>query len=100
VAQRTSEFGVRLALGAQPSDIARLVLSRGAVLIALGLGLGMAIAAGAGLGLAAFFYGVQPFEPALLALAAAAVLAAALAACWLPARRAAHVDPVIALRAE
>jgi predicted permease len=100
VAQRTSEFGVRLALGAQPSDIARLVLSRGAVLIALGLGLGMAIAAGAGLGLAAFFYGVQPFEPGLLALAAAAVLAAALAACWFPARRAAHVDPAIALRAE
>ncbi len=100
VAQRTPEIGVRLALGAQPSDIAWLVLSRGATLIAVGAGLGLLIAAGAGRGLAAFFYGVRTFEPALLLFTAIPVLGTGLIACWLPARRATRVDPVTALRAE
>jgi predicted permease len=100
VAQRTPEIGVRLALGAQPADIARLVLVRGAALIVGGVGLGLLAAAAAVRGLAAFFYGVNSFEPALLALVTLPVVLAAFAACWLPARRAARVDPMVALRAE
>lgn len=100
VAQRTPEIGLRLALGAQRADIARLVLSRGVALIGLGLALGLLAAIGVARGIAALLYGVGPFEPALLALVVVPVLLAALFACWLPARRATKVDPVVALRAE
>ena len=100
VAQRTPEFGVRLALGAQPRDIFRLVLGRGAVLIALGLGFGLLAAAAAARGIASLLYGVNAFEPALLALAVLPLVPAAFAACWLPARRATRVDPIVALRTE
>jgi len=100
VAQRTPEIGIRLALGALPGDIFRLVLGRGAVLIAFGLGLGLLAAGGAVRGIASLLYGVSPFEPALVAMAAVPVVLAAFAACWLPARRATKVDPLVALRAE
>lgn len=100
VAQRTPEIGVRLALGAQQADIARLFLGRGARLIAIGVALGLAGSLAMARGLAALLYGVNAFEPALLAGAIAVVSACALAACWLPARRAAKIDPIAALRAE
>jgi predicted permease len=100
VAQRTTEIGVRLALGARPADIARLVLVRGMALLACGLGLGLLAAAAVARGLAATFYGISAFEPLLLAAAIVPVAATALLACWLPARRAARVDPMTALRAE
>jgi ABC-type lipoprotein release transport system permease subunit len=100
VAQRTPEIGVRLALGAQPADIARLVLSRGAILIGLGLAVGLLAAVGVARGLAALLYGVSPFEPALLALVVVPVVLAAFIACWLPARKASRVDPIVALRAD
>jgi macrolide transport system ATP-binding/permease protein len=100
VAQRTPEIGVRLALGAQPADILRLVLGRGAMLVAFGLGSGLLAALGAVRGVAALLYGVNPFEPGLLALAVVPIVLAAFAACWLPARRAAKVDPMVALRCE
>lgn len=100
VAQRTPEIGVRLALGAAPGDIARLVLTRGAVLVGLGLLLGLLAAIATARLLAALLYGVAPFEPALLAVAILPILLAAFIACWLPARNAARVDPLIALRSE
>ena len=100
VAQRTPEIGVRRALGAQPADIFRLVLGRGAMLIACGVGLGLLAALGAVRGVAALLYGVSPFEPVLLGFAVVPIVLAALLACWLPARRATKVDPMSALRAE
>lgn len=100
VAQRTAEIGVRLALGAQPADIARLVLTRGIALLACGLGVGLLAAAAAARGLAATFYGVSAFEPLLLAAVIVPVTCTTLLACWLPARRAARVNPIEALRAE
>jgi predicted permease len=100
VVQRTPEIGVRLALGAQRSDIARLILGRGLALIAVGVSLGLGASFLVAHSLAALLYGVNAFEPALLATAAAFVMFCALIACWLPARRAAKVDPMTALRAE
>jgi predicted permease len=100
VAQRTSEIGVRLALGALPGDIVRLVLRRGGVLVGAGLVVGLLAAAGTAHLLAHLLYGVRSSEPALLAAVAAIIGAAALLACWLPARRAARVDPMVALRTE
>jgi predicted permease len=100
VAQRVPEIGVRLALGARPADISRLFLGRGGVLIALGLALGLAGALALGRVLAHAMMGVSAFEPLPLAAAAVGVVLPALAACWLPARRAARVDPLTALRAE
>lgn len=100
VAQRTPEFGVRLALGAQASDITRLVLGRGALLVGLGLFLGLVAAAAATRVLASLLYGLDSVEPTLLAVAVLPLLLAAFAACYLPARRAARIDPLSALRAE
>lgn len=100
VAQRTPEIGVRLALGAQPGDIARLILGRGTALVAAGVALGLAGSIAAARGLAAVLDGVDRFEPLLLAAVTLIVVAAALAACLIPARRATRVDPIVALRAE
>jgi ABC-type antimicrobial peptide transport system permease subunit len=100
VAQRTAEIGIRLALGAQTADIARLVFARGGRLVLPGLAIGTLLAFAATRALAKFFFGVKPFEPALLALVLPAIALAALLACWLPARRATKVDPLVALRAE
>ena len=100
VAQRTPEIGVRLALGAKPADIARLILARGTALIACGVALGLVAAVAVARGLAAMLYGVSAFEPVLLGAVTVLVVLPALAASWLPARRAAKVDPMVALRAE
>ena len=100
VAARTREIGVRLAIGADPERIGRLVLRGGLGLVLPGIALG----AGASLLLTRMFshliYGVEPADPRLLLLAALVLLAVGVAACWLPARRAARVDPMVALRAE
>jgi predicted permease len=100
VAQRTSEFGVRIALGAGPGDIAALVLRQGARLVLLGLGAGL----GAYLALSSIvgklLYGVAATDPATLAIAPVVLALAALAACLLPVRRAVRVNPLEALRAE
>ena len=98
VGQRTREIGIRMALGATPRDIARLVLVGGSGLIAFGLAAGLLGAFGATRFLAAILYEVRPGDPASLAAAAAVLAAAALAAHWFPARRAARLDPVTALR--
>jgi putative ABC transport system permease protein len=100
VAQRTAEIGVRIALGAQSRDIARLILGRGGRLVGFGLLAGLVLGLGITRVLAAAFYGVSSFEPALLALVLPPVILAALTACWIPARRATKVDPLTALRDE
>jgi predicted permease len=100
VGRRTRELGVRLALGARPFDVVRLVLSEGAALGALGIVLGLALAPAVAAALSGVLYGVEPLEPAALALLSATLLAVVVAASVLPARRAAAVDPSLSLRAD
>lgn len=100
VARRTREIGIRLALGAQPRDIFTLILGRGARQTALAIGLGLVLALVAGLLLSDLLYQVNPVDPPALFAAVALLSLAALAACWLPARRATRVSPLIALRSE
>jgi predicted permease len=100
VAQRAGEFGVRTALGARGRDVAALVLGQGLRLVALGGAAGALGAVLVGRLLRAKLYGVGPLDPVSLGASAVALAAAALLASWLPARRAARVDPATALRAE
>jgi ABC-type antimicrobial peptide transport system permease subunit len=100
VTQRFAEIGVRLALGAQARDVVRMVLVQGGKLIAIGTAFGVVGAAAIGRVLAAQVNGVSALDPAVLAGAVVALVAAALVASWLPARRAARTDPMLALRAE
>jgi putative ABC transport system permease protein len=100
VAQRTREIGVRVAVGARMRDVVRLVLGGGLRLALLGIGIGLAGAFAATRLMSVMLYGVAPADPATLAAVAAMLLATALFACWLPARRAARVDPTEALRHE
>jgi len=100
VAQRTREIGVRLALGAPRENILALILRRALILVAVGLMLGAAMAWFAVSLTRTYLYGVQAHD-ALTFTAVIAVLAlAAFVAAWLPARRAAAVDPILALRSE
>jgi putative ABC transport system permease protein len=100
VAQRTREIGVRMALGARASGVVRLIVLQGMRLALLGAGLGIAGALALGRSLSGLLFGVGAHDPATLAAAALLLLAAAFLACWIPARRAARVDPLVALRAE
>jgi ABC-type antimicrobial peptide transport system permease subunit len=100
VARRTSEIGIRMALGANRANVLALVL-RGALLqLALGLGIGISVALAGGRLLASQLYGVKSHDPTILALAAVILAACALFAGFVPARRAASIDPMRALRAE
>ena len=100
VVQRTREIGVRMALGARGGAVVRLVVGQGMRLAALGAGLGVAFALLLGRVIAALLYGVGPHDPVTFAAVVVLLLGAALLACWVPARRASRVDPLIALRAE
>jgi putative ABC transport system permease protein len=100
VAQRTREVGVRLALGAQRSDVLRLVLSSGLSLIGVGIVIGLAAAYVAAGYLETLVFGVSPLDPLTFAGAAALLSIVALAAHWVPVRRALHIDPAFALRTE
>jgi len=99
-AMRTREMAIRMALGSQRADIVRLVLISGAKLAVTGVLIGLAGAAAASTLIRSFLFQVSPFDPRVLALAAIAVFALALLASALPARRAAAVDPIGALRGE
>ena len=100
VHQRTREIGVRLALGAAPLDIVRLVLGESARVTAAGLVIGLPIALGVSRGLRAMLFEVSPADPLTLGAVCAALITGALAASYLPARRAGRVDPTVALRHE
>jgi putative ABC transport system permease protein len=100
VTQRTRELGIRLALGAQRADVFRLILSQGMLLVVAGLVIGLLGAVGAGRGLQSLLYGVGGIDALALSFALFSLAMVALIACWLPARRATRVDPMVALRAE
>lgn len=100
VAQRSREIGVRRALGAQRSNILLGVLRDGLVLVAVGLGLGMLAAVGATRVLGSLLFDVPPMDPWTFGLAPGLLIAVAALACYLPARRATRVEPVVALRWE
>jgi putative ABC transport system permease protein len=100
VSLRARELAVRLALGAEPAEVRTLVTRQGAALAVLGTGLGLAGALAATRVLAALLYGVSPLDPVALLGAASLLFAVALVATWLPARRAAALDPADALRVE
>jgi predicted permease len=99
-AQRTREIGIRMALGAQRADVKWLVLGRGLQLAAMGVLFGLLLSAGATQLLRRFLFGVSPLDPLAFAAAALAWILISMLASYLPARRAAHIDPVVALRYE
>jgi ABC-type antimicrobial peptide transport system permease subunit len=100
VGQRTREIGLRLAIGATPSDVVWLFAREGAVLILVGAGAGLAGAIAGGRWIAALLFGVTPADPVTFAAAAFTLAVTAAGATYIPARRAARVDPTEALRAE
>jgi putative ABC transport system permease protein len=100
VANRSREFGIRLAIGADPRALVRLVLGEGALLAALGVSLGIAGAIVATRSLASLLYEVSPTDPVVLLSLPLLLAGIALAACYVPARRAARSDPLSALRAD
>jgi predicted permease len=97
---RVRELGLRIALGASGWDIVRLVIVRGLLMTGTGLAIGLAGALGAGRLLQSFLFGITPQDPMVIGLSAAIMLAAALAACYVPARHAARADPIAVLRVE
>ena len=100
VSQRTNEIGVRMALGAQRSDVLRLVVRHGLLLTAMGLVIGLGMAFAAAQLLSSLLYGIRPTDPATFVGAALLLCAVVLLACYIPARRAVSVDPLVALRYE
>jgi putative ABC transport system permease protein len=100
VSQRTQEIGIRMALGAQPANVRELILGRTMKLAAFGVALGLAGAFALTRYLGSLLYEVRSFDPATFAVVSALLVAAALAACLIPARRAMKVDPMVALRYE
>lgn len=100
VSQRTREIGVRMALGAERIDVSRMVLKQALLLALGGVGIGLAAAAVSTRLMASLLYGVSPMDPLTFSGVALALCAVALLASWIPARRAASVDPLEALRAE
>ena len=100
VSQRTREIGVRMALGAQRSEVSGMILREAGWLVAAGVVLGVACSLGAGRLMGSLLFGVSDWDVPTLAGVAAVLSAAAMLASFLPAMRAARVDPVVALRAE
>jgi predicted permease len=100
VSQRTNEIGVRMALGAEPGRVLRMILREASVLAAVGIAAGAVGALAMGRFVKILLYGVKASDPATIAAAASLLVAVALAASWIPARRAAGVEPMRALRHE
>jgi putative ABC transport system permease protein len=100
VSRRTREIGLRMALGARRAGVLGLVMRQGLGLAAVGIGVGLAGAAAAGGVLSSLLYGIGAIDPPAFAVAAGLLVAVAALATWVPARRAARVDPIVALRDE
>ena len=100
VSRRTREIGIRIALGAAPRDAVWLVLRQGAILAFIGVCLGLPLAVGVGVVVSSGLFGISPADPVALTGSAVLVIAVAALASYLPARRAARVDPMVALRTE
>jgi putative ABC transport system permease protein len=100
VSQRTREIGVRMALGARRTDVLKLVMRQGLLVTGIGLVLGVAAALAASRLISSLLYGIRPDDPATVAAVSLGLVAAAMLACYLPARKAMRVDPTTALRYE
>jgi putative ABC transport system permease protein len=100
VSQRTSELGIRMALGAEPGAILRMILGEGVVMAAIGLVVGGVMAAPLSRMMSGLLFGVRPLDVPTITAAAAMLVGVALAAAWVPARRAMAVEPMVALRRE
>jgi len=100
VSERTHEIGIRMALGARPGDVLGLVAKLGLKLTSIGVAIGVALAFGVTRLISTFLFGVKPTDPLTYAAVALSLAAIALLACYIPARRATRVDPMIALRYE
>jgi len=98
VSQRTAEIGVRLALGAEPGSVSAQIVRQGCIVALAGIATGLAAAFAGSRVIAALLYEVSPRDPVVFAATATTLLAVALVACWLPARRAARLSPLEALR--
>jgi predicted permease len=99
-AQRTQEIGIRIAMGAAPRDILKMVLRQGLGVIGIGLVLGLVIALAGTRVMGSMFVGVKPSDPLTFSVVVLLLTAIALFACWIPARRATRIDPLVALRHE
>jgi len=100
VSRRSREIGVRMALGASARDVLALVFKEGLVLVVVGLAVGLLLAVGTGFAVASLVYEVGAFDPLVFSVTPLLLAAAALVACYVPARRATRVAPVVVLRTE
>jgi len=100
VARRTRELGIRVALGAHHRDLSRLVIGQGILLALIGAAIGIAAAVGVTRFMSAMLYDVRANDPLTMVAVAALLILVAFAACYIPARRAMKVDPMVALRYE
>jgi ABC-type antimicrobial peptide transport system permease subunit len=100
VTRRKTEIGIRMALGADPRAVVRMVLGESGVLLAIGVVCGVGLAIGASRWATSLLYGLRPYDPASIGLAVGALGLVSLLAAWIPARRASRVEPTIALRTD